>query len=101
MDSKMLAIDLRYLENRRVNRSATTCPLFSLNECQECLAIRISDRYKRSKQTKGQLISEWNFGLFKANQILDSFIGQKFVKHLVACVGDLKTPKFHSEINWP
>ena len=26
---------------------------------------------------------------------------QKSVKDLVGFLGDLKTPKFHSEINWP
>ena len=28
-------------------------------------------------------------------------LGQKSVKNLVGFLGDLKTPKFHSEINWP
>ena len=42
----------------------------------------------------------------KANQILDRFLpyemlGEKYVKHLVGFLGDLKTPKFHSEVNWP
>ena len=41
----------------------------------------------------------------KANQILDRFLPyearQKSVKNLVGFLGDLKTPKFHSEINWP
>ena len=26
---------------------------------------------------------------------------QKFVKNLVGFLGDLRTPKFHSEIKWP
>ena len=40
----------------------------------------------------------------KANQIFDfcsSFTGQKSVKNLVGFLGDLKTLKFYSEINWP
>ena len=41
----------------------------------------------------------------KANQILDRFcpmmLGKKSVKQLVGFLGDLKTPKFHSEIKWP
>ena len=28
-------------------------------------------------------------------------LGQKSVKHLVGILGDLKTPKIHSEINQP
>ena len=28
-------------------------------------------------------------------------LGQKSVKTLVGFLGDLKTPKIHSEINWP
>ena len=28
-------------------------------------------------------------------------LGQKSIKNLVGFSGDLKTPKFHSEINWP
>ena len=28
-------------------------------------------------------------------------LGQKYVKNLVGFLGDLKAPKFHSEINWP
>ena len=28
-------------------------------------------------------------------------LGQKSVKNLVGFWGNLKTPKFHSEINWP
>ena len=28
-------------------------------------------------------------------------LGQKSVKNLVGFLGDLKTPKIHSEINWP
>ena len=28
-------------------------------------------------------------------------IGQKSVKNLIDFLGDFKTPKFHSEINWP
>ena len=44
---------------------------------------------------KGQLFSEWNFGVFNMK------LGQKSVKNLVDFLGDLKTPKFHSEINWP
>ena len=36
----------------------------------------------------------------KGNQILGRFL-QKSVKNLVGFLGDLKTPKIHSEINWP
>ena len=62
------------------------------------------------KFTKVQLISEWIFGVFKSPKkptnflqisALNSFIGQKSVKKLVCFWGDLKTPKIHSEINWP
>ena len=35
----------------------------------------------------------------KANQPMK--LGQKSVKYLVGFLGALKTPKFHSEINWP
>ena len=38
--------------------------------------------------TKGQLISEWIFGVFKSP------------KNLIGFLGDLRTPKIHSEINW-
>ena len=37
----------------------------------------------------GQLISEWNFGVCKSCKKWSYFLG------------DLKTSKFHSEINWP
>ena len=58
---------------------------------------------------KGQLISEWNFGVFKSakkptkflTDFCPSFIGQKSVKDLVGFLGDLEKPKIHSEINWP
>ena len=36
-----------------------------------------------------------NFGFCPMN------LGQKSVKNLVGFLGDLKTPKIHSEINWP
>ena len=59
--------------------------------------------------TKGQLISEWNFGVFKSPQkptkylpdFCPSFIGQKSGKYLVGFLGDLKAPKIRFEINWP
>ena len=59
--------------------------------------------------SKGQLISEWNFGVFKSPQKLTkfltdfcpSFIGQKSVYNLIGFWGDFKTLKFHFEINWP
>ena len=47
---------------------------------------------------KGQnfRIKFWRFQIFqKANQILDRFLPYG------ARLGDLKTPKIHSEINWP
>ena len=58
---------------------------------------------------KGQLISVWIFGVFKSPQkptkfltdFCPSFIGQKSVKNVVSFLGDLKTTKFHSKINWP
>ena len=58
---------------------------------------------------QGQLISESIFGVFKSPKKLTkyltdfcpSFIGQKSVYNLVAFSGNLKTPKFHSEINLP
>ena len=60
-------------------------------------------------RTKGHLISEWNFCAFKSpkkstnflTDLCPSFMGQKSVKNLVGFLGDLKTPKLHSEINWP
>ena len=59
--------------------------------------------------TKCQLISEWNFGEFKSpkkltfflNDFCPSLIGQKSFKIKVCFLGDLKTPKFPSDINWP
>ena len=57
---------------------------------------------------KGQIISQENFGVIKSSKdpskffltdFCPSFIGQKSVKKLVGCLGDLKTPTFHSEIN--
>ena len=60
-----------------------------------------------STNATGQLISECNFGVFKiqisqkANQILDRFPPYRtgVCQNLVGFLGDLKTPKFHSEIN--
>ena len=54
-------------------------------------------------------MSEWNFGVFKSPKKPTKFqtdfcpmkLGHKFVKNLVGFWGDLKTPKFHSEINCP
>ena len=59
--------------------------------------------------TKGQLISGRNFGGIKSlknpTKFLTDFcpikLGQKSVKNLVCFLGDLKTPKIHSKINWP
>ena len=59
--------------------------------------------------SKGQLISEWNFGEFKSSKkwtfflrdFCPSLIGQKSFKIKVCFLGDLKTPKFPFEINWP
>ena len=58
---------------------------------------------------KGQLISERYFGVFKSFKKPAKFwtdfcpmkLGQKSVKNLVDFLGDLKTPKFYSEINLP
>ena len=51
---------------------------------------------------KGQLISEWNFGVFKPpkkpTKISDL---ASWGRNLVGFGGDLKKPKFHSKINWP
>ena len=60
------------------------------------------------RATKGQLISEWSFGVFKSpkkpTKFLTDFcpmkLGHKSVKKLVYFLGDLKAQKFHSEINW-
>ena len=62
----------------------------------------------KSFKAEAQLISG-NFGAFKSpkktNQILDRFLPYearteiKSVKNLVGFLGDLKTPKFYSEIN--
>ena len=57
--------------------------------------------------TKGQLISELNVGVFKFPKKPTKFytdfcpmkLGQKSVKNLTGFLGDLKTPKIHSEIN--
>ena len=59
--------------------------------------------------TKGHLISEWTFWAFKSpkkstnflTNLCPSFLGQKSDKNLVGFLGDLKTPKLHSEINRP
>ena len=61
------------------------------------------------KFTKGQLISKWNFGVFKSpkkpTKFLTDFcplkLGQKSVYNLVGSLGDLKFQKILSEINWP
>ena len=58
-------------------------------------------RFPVNVQPKGQLISEWNFGVFKSpkkptkflTDFCPSFIGQKSVQNLVGFLGDLKTPK--------
>ena len=58
--------------------------------------------------TKGQLISERNFGVFKVpkqpTKFLTDFCPVKLnlaeiCQNLVGFLGDLKTPTFHSEIN--
>ena len=60
-----------------------------------------------NRPTKGQLISEWNFGVFKSpkktNQILDRFLLYEARAEICQKFGwwDLKTPKFHSDFNWP
>ena len=61
------------------------------------------------RATKGQLISEWSFGVFKSpkkpTKFLSDFcpmkLGHKSVKKLVDFLGDMKAQKFHSEIRWP
>ena len=57
---------------------------------------------KNMVQTKGQLISEWNFRVFKSPKKPTKFqtdcchmkLGQKSVENLVGFLGNLKTPKF-------
>ena len=59
-------------------------------------------------RTKGHLISEGNFCAFKSpkkstnlmTDLCPCFMGQKSDKDLVGFLGDLKTSKLHSEINW-
>ena len=59
--------------------------------------------------TKGHLISEWNFGVFKSpqkvTQILDRFLPYEaraeICQNFGWLMGYLKTPKSKSEINWP
>ena len=58
---------------------------------------------------KGQLISDWIFGVFKSpkkstkflTDFCPSIIEQKSIWNLVGFLGDLKIPKIQSEINWP
>ena len=58
---------------------------------------------------KGQLISEWIFGVSKSPKnptkfLTDFFpmkVGQESVKNLVGFLGYLKTPKIQSQIKWP
>ena len=57
------------------------------------LGYLIVTKNTRDSNTKGQLISEWNFCVFKSPK-KPNFIGQKSVKNLVGFLGDLKTPKF-------
>ena len=42
-----------------------------------------------------------NFWCLQMSQETNMKLGQKSVKSLVGFLGDLKTLKFHSEINWP
>ena len=80
-------------------------------------------KYLGNYLLKGQLISEWkdqiilaigrgNFGRFLGfwifsdglycfDLIIFLILGQKFIKFLCWFFGKLKTPKSHSEINWP
>ena len=59
--------------------------------------------------SKGQVILECNFGVFKSPKKPTKFwaglcpmkLRQKSIKNLVGFLGDLKTPKFHSEISRP
>jgi hypothetical protein len=82
--------------------------LFNFSYANKIAYYINSTWFTQWKIAKGQLISEWNF-VFKSpkktNLILDRFcpmtLGQKFVRNLVGFLGDLKTPKFHSEIIWP
>ena len=60
------------------------------------------------RATKGQLILEWSFGVFKSpkkpTKFLTDFLpheARAYVKKLVDFLGDLKAQKFHSEIKWP
>ena len=50
------------------------------------------------------LIRNINNNLNKKNYVEDKKrlkLGQKSAKYLVGILGDLKTPKIHSEIDWP
>ena len=80
-------------------------------------------KQNRTSTAKGQLISEWFFGVFKSSKkwtfsltdfSLASKMGQikkitdilsssraEICQKKVHFLEDLKTPKFHSEINWP
>ena len=53
------------------------------------------------KDDKGQLISERNFSVFKSPKNPTKFLTDFCPMRLVGFWGDLKTPKFRSEINWP
>ena len=57
-----------------------------------------------STLNKGQLISEWNFGEFKSSKKWTLILKDhraEILQKKVCFLGDLKTPKFSSEINWP
>ena len=50
---------------------------------------------------EGQVISKWNFGIFKSpKKPTKPTRAENFLK-FGWFLGDLKTPKFHSEIKWP
>ena len=59
--------------------------------------------------SKGQLITEWYFGAFKSPKKQTKFqtyfcpmkLGAEICQILVGFLGDFKTPKSYSEINWP
>ena len=84
----------------------------------ECISYVKAALCKIAKTiSKGQLISEYPFDVLnfqknqrknltsltnlKSGEINKMKLGQKSVKNLVGFKGNLKTPKFYSEINWP
>ena len=88
-----MASNINMIETENIEMSERIGHSFLQRQTQQSL--------RRAAATKGHLISECKFGVFKSPKksftyFCLSFIGQKSVKDFL---GDLKTPKFHSEIN--